>query len=81
MWAAKVFFAVLAIAWADRLSAKEYQPSPEIAFFRPENPVQRISRPQTCMDAEKPPTRIQWRIEDGKGNVIEAGMVVVRRRC
>jgi hypothetical protein len=83
MWVAKVFFAVLAIAWADRLShAKEYQPEQrEALLIRPEKPLQRVSPPQTCIDRPKPPTRVEWRIEDASGNVIEAGTIFIRRRC
>lgn len=82
MWAAKVFLAVLAIAWADRLSAREYQPEErEALLIRPEKPLQRVSPPTTCLDRPKPATVITWEIRDASGNVIDAGAMVIRRRC
>lgn len=83
MWAARVFLAVLAIAWADRLShAKQYQPEErEALLIRPEKPLRRLQRPQTCTDRPQPIQRVEWRIEDASGSVIEAGTIFIRRRC
>lgn len=82
MWPARVFFAFLAIAWADRLNAVEYKPDTREALaIRPEKPIQRLQAPQTCIDRPQPIHRAEWRIEDASGNVIEAGTIFIRRRC
>lgn len=82
MWAARVFLAVLAIAWPDRLSAREYRPEGrEALLIRPEKPLQRVSPPTTCLDRPKPATVVTWEIRDASGNVIEAGTIFIRRRC
>ena len=80
MTALRVLLAVLAIASPS--TARDYLPDTREALaIRPEMPAQRIQRPQTCIDRPKPPTRVEWRIEDASGNVIEAGTLFIRRRC
>lgn len=81
MWAARVFLAVLAIAWADRLSAKQYQPETDMAFFRPEKPVEKLRQSVPCLTPPERPKRVLWLLRDQDGNIIIAGSTVIRRRC
>lgn len=83
MWAAKVFLAVLAIAWADRLShAKEYQPETrEALLIPPERPVQRVKPSVPCLMPPERPKRVVWVVRDRGGNIIIAGSRIIRERC
>lgn len=85
MWAARAFLAslaVLAIAWADRLShAKQYQPETETAFIRPEMPVQKLRQSVPCLMPPERPKRVVWVVRDADGNIIIAGSRIIRERC
>lgn len=81
MWAARVFFAVLAIAWADRLSARQYEPETETAFIRPERPVQRVKTSVPCLMPPERPKRVTWVVRDKDGNILIIGSQIVRQRC
>ncbi len=81
MWAARVFFAVLAIAWADRLSARQYEPETETAFFRIEMPVQRVRPSAPCLMPPERPKRVVWVVRDRDGNIIIAGSRIIREKC
>lgn len=81
MWAARAFLAVLAIAWADRLSAKQYQPETETAFIRPEMPVQKLRQSVPCLMPPERPKRVTWVVRDRDGNIIIAGSRIIRERC
>lgn len=81
MWTARVFLAVLAIAWADRLTAREYQPETEMAFIRPERPVQRIQPVAPCLMPSERTKRVTWVVQDKDGNILIIGSQIVRQRC
>lgn len=81
MWAARVFLAVLAIAWADRLSARQYQPETDMALFRPENSAQRVKPAVPCLMPPERPKRVTWVVRDRDGNIIIAGSRIIRERC
>ena len=81
MWAAKVFFAFLAIACADRLSARQYEPETEAAFFRPELPVERLRQPVPCLRPPERPKPVVWVVRDKDGNILIIGSQIVRQRC
>lgn len=81
MWAARVFFAVLAIAWADRLSARQYEPETEAAFFRPELPVEKLRQSVPCLRPPERPKRVTWVVRDADGNILIIGSQIVRQRC
>lgn len=81
MWAAKVFLAVLAIAWADRLSAKQYQSETETAFIRPTLPVQKLRQSVPCLMPPERPKRVTWVVRDRDGNILIIGSQIVRQRC
>lgn len=81
MWAARVFLAVLAIAWADRLSAKQYQPETETAFIRPENPVQRVKPHVPCLRPPERPRVEWWMLVGPNGETLIIGAHEVRQRC
>lgn len=81
MWAARVFLAVLAIAWADRLSARQYQPETETAFIRPTLPVQKLRQSVPCLMPPERPRRVTWVVRDRDGNIIIAGSRIIRERC
>lgn len=82
MWAAKVFFAVLAIAWADRLSARQYEPEQrEALLIRPEKPLQRVPSSVPCLRPPERPKRVTWVVRDADGNILIIGSQIVRQRC
>jgi len=81
MWAARVFLAVLAIAWTDRLSARQYKPETEAAFFRPELPVEKLRSSVPCLRPPERPRRVTWAVRDADGNVLIIGSQIIRERC
>lgn len=81
MWAARVFLAFLAIAWAGRLSAKQYQPETETAFIRPEMPAQKLRQSVPCLMPPERPKRVTWVVRDRDGNILIIGSQIVRQRC
>jgi len=81
MWAAKVFCAVLAIAWADRLSARQYEPETEAAFFLPEKPLQRVPSSVPCLRPPERPKPVVWVVRGKDGNILIIGSQIVRQRC
>jgi|GEM_PF-6990858 len=81
MWAARVFFAFLAIAWADRLSAKQYQQETDIAFIRPELPVQKLRQSVPCLNPPERTKRVTWVLRAKDGTILIIGAVDVRQMC
>lgn len=80
MWPARLVLVFLALV--SPAHAVEYKPDTREALaIRPEKPLQRLQRPQTCIDRPQPIQRVEWRIDDASGNVIEAGTIFIRRRC
>lgn len=82
MWAARVFLAVLAIAWADRLSARQYQPEQrEALLIRPTLPVEKLRPSVPCLMPPERPKRVVGTIRDRNRNLLLVGSQIVRQRC
>ena len=81
MWAARIFIAVFAIAWVDRLAAKETPPETDMALTRPEKPAYRIPKPSECTSSQKRIERVTLQIQDANGKVTYSQVFEVVKGC
>lgn len=81
MWAIRILLAITAIAWADRLTAREYAPSSDVALSRPQTPLYDQERLVPCLTPQEALPAIVWILRDKEGNVLIIGSMEIRQRC